>query len=59
MVALAVGTHDHVDLFLNGHKGYVFDQKTGQLRELRLGTATETAVERAFPGRASGRAGGT
>jgi|HubBroStandDraft_4_1064222.scaffolds.fasta_scaffold04715_3 superfamily I DNA/RNA helicase len=45
MVALAVGTHDHVDSFLNGHKGYVFDQKTGQLRELRLGTATETAVE--------------
>lgn len=45
MVALAVGTHDHVDSFLDGHKGYVFDQKTGQLRELRLGTATETAVE--------------
>ena len=45
MVALAVGTHDHVESFLNGHKGYVFDQKTGQLRELRLGTATETAVE--------------
>ena len=45
MVALAVGTHDHIDLFLNGHKGYVFDKNTGQLRELRLGTATETAVE--------------
>jgi superfamily I DNA/RNA helicase/mRNA-degrading endonuclease RelE of RelBE toxin-antitoxin system len=45
LVALAVGTHDHVDSFLDGHKGYVFDQKTGQLRELRIGTATETAVE--------------
>jgi superfamily I DNA/RNA helicase/mRNA-degrading endonuclease RelE of RelBE toxin-antitoxin system len=45
VVALVVGTHDHVDSFLDGHKGYVFDKKTGQLRELRLGTATETAVE--------------
>jgi superfamily I DNA/RNA helicase len=45
MVALVVGTHDHVESFLDGHKGYVFDEKTGQLRELRLGTATETAVE--------------
>jgi superfamily I DNA/RNA helicase len=45
MVALVVGTHDHVQSFLDGHKGYVFDEKTGQLRELRLGTATETAVE--------------
>ena len=45
MVALVVGTHDHVDSFLDGHKGYVFDEKSGQLRELRLGTATETAVE--------------
>lgn len=45
MVALTVGTHDHVDSFLDGHKGYIFDKKTGQLRELRLGTATETAVE--------------
>ena len=45
IVALAIGTHDHVELFLDGHKGYVFNEKTGQLRELRLGTATETAVE--------------
>jgi superfamily I DNA/RNA helicase len=45
MVALVVGTHDHVESFLDGHKGYVFDEKTGQLRELRIGTATETAVE--------------
>ena len=45
MVALVVGTHDHVESFLDGHKGYVFDKKTGQLRELRLATATETAVE--------------
>jgi mRNA-degrading endonuclease RelE of RelBE toxin-antitoxin system len=27
MVALAVGKHDHVDSFLNGHRGYVFDEK--------------------------------
>ena len=45
MVALVVGTHDHVDSFLDGHKGYVFDEKTGRLRELRLATATETTVE--------------
>lgn len=45
MVALVVGTHDHVDSFLDGHKGYVFDGKTGRLRELRIATATETAVE--------------
>jgi superfamily I DNA/RNA helicase len=45
MVALVVGTHDHVDSFLDGHKGFVFDEKTGRLRELRLATATETAVE--------------
>jgi superfamily I DNA/RNA helicase len=45
MVALVVGTHDHVDSFLDGHKGYVFDGATGRLRELRLATATETTVE--------------
>jgi hypothetical protein len=45
MVALVVGTHDHVTAFLDGHKGFVFDEKTGRLRELRLATATETAVE--------------
>jgi mRNA-degrading endonuclease RelE of RelBE toxin-antitoxin system len=45
MVALVVGKHDHVDSFLDGHKGYIFDERTGQLRELRIGTATETAVE--------------
>jgi mRNA-degrading endonuclease RelE of RelBE toxin-antitoxin system len=47
MVALVVGTHDHVESFLDGHKGYVFDKKTGHLRELRLATATETVVEMA------------
>src|SRR5580700_3405107 len=45
MVALVVGTHDHVDSFLDGYKGYVFDGRTGRVRELRLATATETAVE--------------
>ncbi len=45
MVALVAGTHDHVDSFLDGHKGFVFDGKTGRVRELRLATAAETAVE--------------
>ena len=45
MVGLVVGKHDYVESFLDGHKGYVFDSKTGHLRELRHGTATETAVE--------------
>jgi hypothetical protein len=45
MVALVAGKHDYVDAFLDGHRGYVFDGKTGHLRELRVGTATETAVE--------------
>ncbi|MBE7542264.1 MAG: AAA family ATPase [Bryobacteraceae bacterium] len=45
MVALVVGTHDHVDSFLDGHRGYVFDAKTGRLRELRLATSIETTVE--------------
>src|ERR1700720_195093 len=45
MVALVVGTHDHVESFLDGHKGYVFDGRTGRVGELRLATATETAVE--------------
>ena len=44
MVALVVGTHDHVDSFLDGHRGFVFG-KDGRVRELRLATATETAVE--------------
>jgi hypothetical protein len=30
MVALVVGTHDHVDSFLDGHRGYVFDGRTGR-----------------------------
>ena len=45
MVALVVGTHDHVDSFLDGHRGYVFDGRTGRLRELRLATVSETTVE--------------
>ena len=45
LIALTVGIHDHVDSFLDGHKGYVFDQKTGTLRELRLASADETTVE--------------
>jgi superfamily I DNA/RNA helicase len=45
LIAIVVGTHDHVDAFLDGHKGYLFDGKTGRVRELRLATATETAVE--------------
>lgn len=45
LVALVAGTHDHVDSFLDAHKGYLFDAKTGRVRELRLATATETAIE--------------
>lgn len=45
LIALVVGTHDHVDAFLDGHKGYLFDGKTGRVRELRLATAAETSVE--------------
>ena len=45
MVALVVGSHDHIDSFLDGHKGYVFDTTTGKLKELRLATASETQVE--------------
>lgn len=45
LVAIAVGTHDQVDSFLDGHKGYVFDAKTARVRELRLATVAETSVE--------------
>lgn len=45
LVALTVGTHDRVESFLDGHKGYVFDSKTGRVRELRLATAAETTIE--------------
>ena len=45
LIALAVGTHEHVDSFLDGHKGYIFDAKSGTLKELRLASADETAVE--------------
>ncbi|MFN0177487.1 MAG: 3'-5' exonuclease [Gemmatimonadales bacterium] len=45
LIALCVGTHDHVDSFLDGHKGYVFDPVSGRLKELRLATAEETAIE--------------
>lgn len=45
LIALVVGTHDHVDAFLDGHKGYLFDGRTGRVRELRLATAAESSVE--------------
>jgi superfamily I DNA/RNA helicase len=47
LVAITVGTHDQVDSFLDGHKGYVFDAKTARVRELRLATIAETSVEMA------------
>ena len=43
-IALTVGTHDHVDSFLDGHKGWVFSE-SGSLRELRLATIEETTVQ--------------
>jgi hypothetical protein len=45
LVALTVGTHDRVESILDGHKGYVFDAKTGRVRELRLATAAETTID--------------
>lgn len=45
LIALAIGKHDHVDSFLEGHKGWVFDPQKGQLRELRLATIDESSVE--------------
>jgi superfamily I DNA/RNA helicase/mRNA-degrading endonuclease RelE of RelBE toxin-antitoxin system len=45
LIALAIGKHDHVDSFLDGHKGWLFDPRKGQLRELRLATIDESAVE--------------
>lgn len=44
LLGLVVGTHDHVDSFLDGHKGFVFDPATGRVRELRLATASETSI---------------
>jgi hypothetical protein len=43
-LALTVGKHDHVDSFLDGHKGWVFSE-SGNLRELRLATIEDTIVE--------------
>ena len=43
-LALSVGTHDHVDSFLDGHKGWVFDE-SGRAREIRVATIDETTVE--------------
>ena len=45
LIALVVGTHDHVESFLDGHKGYVFDPKSGRVRELRLATSNETSID--------------
>ena len=45
LIALAVGKHDRVESFLDGHKGYIFDPKNGRVRELRLATAAETTIE--------------
>lgn len=44
LIALCVGNHDHVDSFLDGHKGWVFDT-SGNIRELRLASATEEATQ--------------
>ncbi|MBI4303785.1 MAG: UvrD-helicase domain-containing protein [Chloroflexi bacterium] len=44
VIALCVGNHDHVDSFLDGHKGWVFDSN-GNIRELRMASATEEATQ--------------
>jgi hypothetical protein len=43
-IALALGTPAHVDAFLDGHKGWVFDPVSGRVRDLRLATLDESAV---------------
>jgi superfamily I DNA/RNA helicase len=43
-IALCAGNHDHVDSFLDGHKGWIFDTN-GNIRELRLASATEEAAQ--------------
>ena len=45
LIALAVGTHDRVDSFLDGHKGHVFDPSSGRLKELRLASSDEASVD--------------
>ena len=44
LMALVVGTHDHVESFFDGSKGYIFDPATGRVRELRLATASDTSI---------------
>ena len=45
LVALTVGKHDHVDSFLDGHKGHIFDPRTGRIRELRIATIDDASVD--------------
>ena len=44
LVALAVGKHDHVDTFLDGHRGHLFDPDTGRMKELRIASRDEVAT---------------
>ncbi len=44
LVALCVGKHDHVDGFLDSHKGWVFDPATGRMKEMRLAAVDEATV---------------
>jgi len=44
LIALCVGKHDHVDSFLDAHKGWVFDPRTGRMKELRLAAIDEVVV---------------
>jgi len=43
-IALSAGNHDHVESFLDAHKGWVFDPNTKNIRELRVATAPEEAT---------------
>lgn len=45
LIALVVGTHDHVESFLTGCRGYLFDARSGRVRDLRLATAAETVID--------------
>lgn len=45
LIALVVGKHDHVESYLDGHKGYVFDAKSGRVRALSLATSDKTSID--------------
>jgi len=47
MLALCVGSPVQVDFFLDNHKGWIFDPKTGRIKEIRLAAIDDVAVNAA------------